>query len=461
MTFYSLRFVIFFFVLFVIYYAIPVRYRYLWLLVGSYVFYLTWDPKYLIILVSVTLISYLTSLGIRHQNAKFWLILGVSVITLMLIIFRCLDVWPDVSVVAPIGLSFFSLEAIGYMIDTYRRKDDSSVPAGFLKYALFLSFFPCVLSGPIERSNSLLRQIDEGREFDYDRARHGFLMILWGLFMKLLIADRLSMMVDPYFATYEEQTGLTMLVAVVCFGIQLYADFGGYSCIAVGVAETLGFELIKNFKQPYLSGAIGEFWNRWHISLSSWLRDYVYIPLGGNRKGRVRQYVNLLITFAISGLWHGTGLNFLVWGLLHGMYQIAARIGTGFKERVRIPRIIKALWVFILVDFAWLFFRASSLSEACGIIIKILTDFRLSETVSKRLMLMHISTDRFVILIFEIILLLTVDIIHEKNISISGRLLKKHKAVRWSIYLAASFILLIGIIRDFGVDASSFIYARF
>ncbi len=461
MTFYSLRFVLFFIVLFIVYYAVPIRYRYLWLLVGSYFFYLTWDSKYLIVLISVTLISYLASLGIRRSTAKVWLVLGVSVIALTLIIYRCLGVWPDVSAVAPIGLSFFSLEAIGYMIDTYRNRDDSPISVGFLKYALFLSFFPCILSGPIERSNNLLRQIDEGRKFDYDRTRHGFLLILWGLFMKLLIADRLSMMVDPFFADYQEQTGMTMLIVVICFGIQLYADFGGYSFIAIGVAETLGFELVRNFKQPYLSGAIGEFWNRWHISLSSWLRDYIYIPLGGNRKGHLRQYLNLLVTFAVSGLWHGTGLNFLVWGLLHGMYQIAARIGAGVKDKIRIPRIIRSLWVFLLVDFAWLFFRASSLPEAWNILIKILTDLRFSETISKKYMLMHISADRFVILIVELILLLTVDIIREKGININDWMLKKHKVVRWSIYLAASLVLIIGIIRDFGVDASSFIYARF
>ena len=469
MTFFSIKFFIFLSVVFIIYYLIPARYRYLWLLVSSCIFYASWSVKGMTVLGFITLVSYSSARMMEKANKRLCLVAGIVISLATLIAFKFLGSWTRGRYYfnVPVGLSFFVLEAVGYMIDVYSGKMKCEQNIG--RYGLFLSFFPTVLSGPIERSSNLLKQIQEGREFSYEKAKRGLLLIIEGGYLKLLIANRLAMIVNAAFENHYEQTGATMLIAVIFYGIQLYADFAGYTCIALGVGHLFGFSLTENFRQPYFAGNIRSFWRRWHLSLSSWLRDYVYIPLGGNRKGKIRQYVNLLITFLISGIWHGTGWQFVVWGALHGIYQVVSNASNPWRMKVFAKikrecfsyRLMQVITTFGLVDFAWLFFRAASVREALLIGRNILFNFQIGNTISSKLYLLGFDESRFLVLLIEIFALLVVDILHEKEISIVDLLERQNKAFRWIIYLSMCMVLVIGSLYDYGVEASTFIYTRF
>ncbi len=457
----SLPFLIALSVLFVIYYAVPQKIRYIVLLIASYLFYITWDWRYAFVLLGITCIAYFTS-RIAY-SLRCIATIGILSIVAVLCVFKYF------LHELPIGISFYSLVAIGYIFDVYR--DHEVCEKNILKVALFISFFPCVLSGPIERSNNLLKQISENKEFSYRDVKRGILLAMWGFFLKILIANRLAIIVDAAFESYVDQTGFTMLLAIIFYGIQLLADFAGYSYIAIGVAKMLGYNVPENFRQPYFSKSVKEFWGRWHISLSTWLKDYIYIPLGGNRKGIIQKYINLIITFAVSGLWHGTGWQFLVWGILHGIYQIVASITLPIRARFINKkninrdcfgvRLLQAIVVYFLVDIAWLFFRAPSLRDAVNIIGKIATDLRMDETLHNRLYLMGYTFDRFALLIFEMLIWLGMDGIHEKGISVIHWLDEQNKAFRWGIYVLGTLVITIGAIYNYGIDASSFIYTRF
>ena len=490
MNFFSLSFLAFLTAVFIVNWAIKIKYRYLWLLGASLFFYASWDLKYTVLLLLVTAFTFGVSKHIYKsktagsKNCKGVLAVSIALLIFILLLFKFWTFWITglhslfgisdpaegglISIIAPIGLSFYSLTAIGYMIDVYRGK--VTPENNFGKYALFISFFPNILSGPIERSNHLLPQINAGKEFNYTKVRNGFLLILYGYSVKLLIADRLSVIVDAAFKANTEQTGATMMIAVILYGIQLYADFSGYSCIAVGIGRILGFDLIRNFRQPYFSTSVRDFWNRWHISLSSWLRDYVYIPLGGNRKGKFIQCINLIITFLVSGLWHGTGLQFIVWGALHGFYQVISVLLRPFRplgKRLKINtdafsyKLLQGLITFALTDYAWLFFRASSVQEGIGITRNMISNLQLGNTLVNQLYLVGFSAQRFYLLLFETGMMFAVDFLHERKISIVSWLDRQNKAFRWLIYITLIVVILTGLIHDFGLDASVFIYTRF
>lgn len=485
MPFFSVQFILFFLIVIIVYNAVPCRLKEYILLAASIVFYACFDLKYTLVLMLVISISFLVGNRIQRDCKKCrWILFG-GIISLLAILmyFKFWNyfllaatrlfgtsglVAGAVAIIAPIGISFFTLEAIRYMVDVYRGT--ISAEKDIFKYALYISFFPKVMSGPIERSTNLLRQIHEGAQFNYEKVRHGFLLILWGSFIKLLIANRLAVIVNAAFADYQDQTGFTMLIAVIIYGIQLYVDFSGYSYMAIGMAAVFGYDLVENFRQPYFSQNIKEFWQRWHISLSSWLRDYVYISIGGSRNGTFRRYVNLVITFLVSGLWHGTGLHFVVWGLIHGVYQVCAvatgklsRTRTGLIEKGEIfsKRLIKAVITFALVDFAWLFFRADSVGSALDIINKIVLHPEVGRTIYDNLMFAGVEIKKGGILCVELLLLFVVDICHEKQMRVSDWIDKQDKWFRWGIYVSMAICIIIGMIRDYGIDASTFIYANF
>lgn len=485
MVFFSFKFLFFLTVVFVLYYLIPLKYQYIWLLAASYFFYASWDYKYLAVLLLVTGITFFAALIMQKKNKSICLWSGIICSIGILCFFKFWRFWAAglfyffnitdkntggiISIIAPVGLSFFVLQAVGYLVDVYKGK--VTVEKNFAKYALFVSFFPTILSGPIERSNNLLEQIRKGTKFSYDLVKSGLCFMLWGYFLKLMIANRLSQIVDAAFENSIEQTGATMLIAVILYGIQLYADFAGYSCIAIGVSRTLGFDLVENFRQPYFARSIKEFWGRWHISLSSWLKDYVYIPLGGNRCSKFRGYLNLLLTFLVSGLWHGNGFKFLAWGGLHGVYQIFSKITLSIRAKmIRICKIktecfsyhlLQRFITFMLVDFAWLFFRTSSFRNALFILKNIVFNFQLGDTILLKSYLVGYDPERFVLLLFEIAILFIIDFIHEKKISLIKWLDEQNKVFRWGAYIFACVVLLIGIIHDYGLDASAFIYTQF
>lgn len=279
---------------------------------------------------------------------------------------------PDLDVLLPMGISFYTFQTLAYTIDVYRGR---LAPASHLgKFALYVTFFPQLVAGPIERAQSLLPQFDQYFDFDTTRIQSGLKQMLWGFFKKLVVADRVAVLVDMVYNTPAQHDGSVLLLATYLFALQIYCDFSGYSDIAIGAAKVLGFDLMENFRTPYLSGSIREFWSRWHISLSTWFRDYLYIPLGGNRVGKWRWYYNLFVVFLISGLWHGANWTFILWGALHGAYLVLAVLFTGFWKRVErllrlnnapgFKRVVNVAITFHLAVFAWIFFRANSMNDA-------------------------------------------------------------------------------------------------
>ena len=390
MLFNSIAFLLFFPIVCIIYFTIPtekVKTRNLLLLVASYYFYMNWEPAYAMLLLTSTVVTYLTALGIGYfktkRKKKICLISSLVLNLAILFLFKYynflvsnieavfqtsglgIDI-PEFSLLLPVGISFYTFQALGYSIDVYRGT--TKVERDFPTYALFVSFFPQLVAGPIERSNNLLPQFQQRHQFNYDEVMNGIRMMVWGYFMKLVLADRCGVYVDSIFNNVDKHNGGSYMVASLLFPFQIYGDFAGYSLIAIGVARVLGFRLMENFHRPYFACTIGEFWHRWHISLSTWFKDYVYIPLGGNRVERPRQYFNLLVTFIVSGIWHGANWTFLCWGSLHGiMLCVEKAFGIGKQQYSGFKKFCHWMATFVLVCLAWILFRANNLQDAVAI----------------------------------------------------------------------------------------------
>lgn len=359
----------------------------------SYLFYMLWEPAYALILLGITLVTFYgarwlpSGAGLRRSMVG----VALSVIALgALVVFKyynfvnttisgllaSMDIdfaLPGLNWIIPIGISFFSFQAVGYFLDVYHRRINPEM--SLLNYVLFISFFPQITSGPISKASELIPQLADPQPFSYSRATSGLRWILWGMFLKTVVADQLGLSVDAIYKDYQYYNGATLAMACLFFAIQIYADFAGYSFMAMGIARTLGINLINNFRQPYFSESITDFWRRWHISLSRWLKDYVYIPLGGNRKGKFRSYVNILITFIVSGLWHGANWTFVVWGLMHGGAQVAEKV-TGLNRRASrtvIERVARTVVTFVVVALAWVFFRMPTIGSAWTVVSRIVT----------------------------------------------------------------------------------------
>lgn len=361
---------------------------------------------------------------------------------------------PRFDILLPVGISFYTFQALGYLLDVYRGE----IPPekSLTRYALFVSFFPQLVAGPIERSTNLLRQIHEPRDFDAGRARQGLLTMLLGFFEKLVIADRAALYVDAVFPAWQSASGAQIALATVVFAFQIYGDFSGYSHIAIGSAKVLGFDLMENFRQPYFAVSVRDFWHRWHISLSTWFRDYLYIPLGGGRKGRVRKAINTLITFTVSGLWHGAALHFAVWGALNGALQVA----EGFLPLVKKPKhrathLARVLLTFVVIDFTWLFFRAGSLGTAFGMLRRMATAF------GSAAMTTGFSVYQAWALAVGIAILLALDALHERHRTLTAMTCALPKAVSGALVLCA--VLAIAVFGVWGGDysAQAFIYFQF
>jgi D-alanyl-lipoteichoic acid acyltransferase DltB (MBOAT superfamily) len=349
-----------------------------------------------------------------------------------------------------VGISFFTLQAIGYCYDVYKKR--IPVERDFLTYALFISFFPSILSGPINKASLMLPQFKCRRpHLNYPKCVEGLKMLLWGMVMKTVVADRAGLYVDTVMPSFHFFSGLTCFVASLLYTIQIYADFAGYSLMAIGVGKTLGFELTENFRRPYFSYSVTNFWRRWHISLSTWLKDYIYIPLGGNRCSKYRNYMNILATFLVSGIWHGANWTFIVWGLWHGLAQVVEKM-TGQQKCEYGPwgKTVKILITFLLVNFAWIFFRMPTLESACRFIAHIF-DF------SSPLTLFYDDPQTLALTTLAVVLLVVKDIRDEFFPNHLPLMNSRHLLVRWGTYVFLIFtILLMG---AFG--AEQFIYANF
>ncbi len=387
----------FFPVVCLLYFLIPGRVKNLWLLMSSYYFYMQWNAGYALLIFFSTISTYLTAFFIEKGEKplfrKVALGINLSVNLIILFLFKYYNFFndsigelvesmgfsysiPEFSLLLPVGISFYTFQALGYSIDVYRK--DLKHEKSFVDYALFVSFFPQLVAGPIERAKNLLPQFKTHNVFVYKRVRTGLSQMLVGFVKKVVVADSLGQIVSVIFNSPEEFEGFTLLIASVMFTLQIYFDFSGYSDIAIGAAKVLGFTLMQNFNNPYFAISFKDYWSRWHISLSTWFKDYLYIPLGGNRKGKVRNYLNLLITFVVSGVWHGANFTFIIWGLLHGIYQIIERLTkpirdnfyriTKISPRFFIIPILKWAVVFSMVVISYVFFISPTIETALYVI---------------------------------------------------------------------------------------------
>lgn len=349
------------------------------------------------------------------------------------------------NILVPIGLSFYTFQALGYVIDVYRGNQE--VEKKFVDYFLFVAFFPQIVSGPISKASELLPHIKSLPTFDYSKVVQGLRLLLWGVFLKTVIADRACIYVDLVYDKYESLSGLNCVLASFLYTIQIYGDFAGYSLMAVGISKTLGFDIINNFKRPYFATSVTDFWRRWHISLTRWLTQYVYIGLGGNRISKGRTYLNIMITFLVSGLWHGANWTFIIWGALHGFFQVIEKfLGLQKSNSKGVVKIIRIMVVFCMVNFAWVFFRSDTIGQAGGFIMRMFTEPGFNTEGIETLLYFGLG----------ISILFAVEVLREFYPTRFYKLFGT-KLIRWSAYLfITAFILLFGVL-----DGGQFIYANF
>jgi alginate O-acetyltransferase complex protein AlgI len=488
MLFNSIEFAFFFPFVTLLFFLLPHRFRWFLLLTASCFFYMYFKPIYILILGFTIVIDYYAGILIaREQNKKKrkWLLLmSIFANVGVLVVFKYYNFiainlneafslfhenkqFPLLNILLPIGLSFHTFQAMSYTIEVYREKQTPEKHFGI--YALYVMFYPQLVAGPIERPQNILHQFHEKKRFDYENMRRGLILIAWGLIKKVVIADRLALFVNQVYGNPSKYTGLPLVIATVFFAFQIFCDFSGYSDIAIGSARCMGFDLMKNFDRPYLSTNIGEFWRRWHISLSTWFRDYVYIPLGGNRVTTSRRYLNLLLVFLLSGIWHGANWTFLIWGGLHGCYLILEDIiYSKFKNlkeiNSNISLFIKQSVVFILVAIAWIFFRAESVSDSFYIIRNLFSNWlpQIKQIINNeslvRLKLLYVEqqSKEFYLAIFLTLLMIIVHRLQGK-MNFDSWIIGKNKKLRWSIYYSMLLIFIfLGVF-----NRSSFIYFQF
>lgn len=487
MLFNSLAFLVFLPAAFVLYWIAPEKYRWIVLLAISYYFYMAASPKYVLLLLATSLVIWTSSLVIDRADAEHKAFKkGVLIITLLLcfgilVFFKyynfaansivafmelfSMHIEPHLlNLLMPVGISFYTFQSAGYLIDVYNGK--SKPQESFARFALFVSFFPQIIAGPIGRSNELMPQLDCRKKFDYDLAVSGLRMMLWGYFKKLVISDALGKYVDLIYGNVPYYFGMTFIMVSVMYTFQIYCDFSGYSDIAIGTARLFNIELMQNFKCPYFSTSVREFWSRWHISLSTWFRDYVYIPLGGSRKGKIRKNLNLLITMLVSGLWHGANWTFVFWGGLHGIYQVIEGFFRDIfskdknKKPGRVSLIFHGLLTFALVNLAWIFFRADSLGDALFIVTHLHNGVILHFFDAwKKMKVDMLITDFGLVKLFAAITALMVydffSLKHDIPKEMSGWKLP----LRWLIYVGLTALIIINKLH--GGTTQQFIYFNF
>ena len=484
MLFNSLEFLIFFPIVSILYFLIPHRFRWVLLLIASYIFYMFWRPIFILLIILSTLIDYLAALGMeKHElnsrGRKAFLTLSLISNLGLLFLFKYFNFFSDVlsiitgnnfnviALVLPMGISFYTFQTLSYSIDVYKGDRASERHLGY--FALYVTFFPQLVAGPIERSTKLLPELKKINKYEYTRVVEGLKKMTWGFFKKLVIADNLAIAVNHVYGDVNNMSGLTLLIATIFFAYQIYCDFSGYSDIAIGSAKIMGIDLMENFKRPYFSRSIREFWSRWHISLSTWFRDYLYKPLGGSRKGILRTTINVATVFIISGLWHGAAFTFIVWGAIHGIYQIYENLTlkTRFKiwEKLKlnnslIQTFIQWFTTMSVVLLSWIFFRANNLTDAINITTRIFNDIvslNIFSNVSSMIGRTNIGLTRLIVVFIAVLILELSQYLDENwNFDLLN-LPFRFKKIRWlAYYLIIFWILLFG---AFG--QSEFIYFQF
>ncbi len=484
MSFASSQFLVFFPIVVFFYYLMPNRFRWAFLLAASCIFYMAFIPKYILILCFTIGVDYAAALGIaRSTGARKKALLWLSIISTcgVLVVFKYFNFFVGslesvaeffdlryplhaLAIILPIGLSFHTFQSLSYVIEVYRGRQQPERHPGI--YALYVMFFPQMVAGPIERPQHLLHQFHEEKRLDPGAIASGLRLMAWGFFKKLVISDRISGLVDTAYQDPQQCSGPQLILATLFFSVQIYCDFSGYSDIARGAARVLGYDIMANFRQPYFAASTADFWTRWHISLSTWFRDYFYIPLGGSRKGSLRGALNLMAAFLVSGLWHGANWTFMLWGGLNGLFVLVGRVRSSLRGGMQplpgpLQRAAAGMITFCLVSFAWIFFRASSLADAALIVYRSLTVWSLeaiAETAASIKTLSLFGIPYFDPLIYlSLIMLLVVDLWHEHP---TGRLACcfQNPKLRWAGYFSLiAAILLMGNFQS----SSPFIYFQF
>jgi Predicted membrane protein involved in D-alanine export len=488
----SIEFLVFFPIVVLLYFALPKKVKQYWLLAASYYFYMCWNVAYILLLLYSTIVTFVSGLALERTKRAKWKeekrtcikrgIVAVSVLLNLLVLFyykyfnfalESLDAFalhinihmdiPKCIILLPVGISFYIFQALSYTIDVYR--DEMYAEKNVLRYALFVSFFLQLVAGPIESSKNLLRQLAEPKEFDYDNVRTGLLTMLWGFFIKLVIADRSAILVNTVYNKYLDYSGFQLVAANVLFAVQIYCDFMGYSTIAKGASRVIGYDLISNFECPYFSQSIKEFWRRWHISLSLWLKNYLYIPLGGSRCSTLKKHFNLMVTFLVSGLWHGANETFVLWGGVHGIYLIIEDVflpvSKWLDQRFDTQRFswkfLRAVRTFIFVDIAWVFFRAETVEAAIYIIGKSFDIKNIGLILNKGLFQLGLDERNMTILLMGLSVLIIVSFMKEYGMNVFVWLSDQNLVFRYLVYWSA----LVLIIFSVDIAGQEFIYFQF
>lgn len=478
MLFNSIAFAIFLPIVFGIYWIVPHRFRWIVLLGASYYFYMSWNPKYVVLILSTTAVSYLAAILIENNRKRISpkiFVAGSTVFCLgVLFFFKYFNFFGEtiseiasifaiqlhpitLNLLLPVGISFYTFQTMSYVFDVY--KGSVIAERNFGVYATYISFFPQLVAGPIERTNNLMPQIKSEKRFDYDLAMYGARQILWGFFKKIAVADVVAMYVDNAYKDLTRCTPFDLCIAIFFFTIQIYCDFSGYSDIAIGTAKLFGVNLMKNFDSPYFSTSVREFWRRWHISLSTWFRDYVYIPLGGSRCSKLRTSINVMITFLTSGLWHGANWTYVFWGGMHGIAQVFENLIARKKDNTKKSAVVKIfLWMFVFAfcNLAWVFFRAETIDDALYVIKNA---FGSVTNISAYLHTnIGLSKGRLLFILLTIMIVAIYDYI-SLQIDVIQMAVSKNKL----IVVAAEYIILSIIVAEviLGAGSNQFVYFQF
>ena len=500
MLFNSYAFLIFFPIVCMVAFILPAKARRFWLLCASYYFYMSWNAKYALLMLFSTLVTYLSGLLIDRfrtsatdatKHRQKLVVFGCFALNLgILFFFKYFDfmlgnvnrlltlahsnpIHTHFDVLLPVGISFYTFQALSYTMDVYRN--DIPAEHNFVRYALFVSFFPQLVAGPIERSGNLLRQIDQAGQickWNSCRVIQGLEIMVIGFFLKMVVADRLAIFVDIVFGHYYEFSSLALLGGAIGFAFQIYCDFNGYTLIAIGAAKVLGFDLMENFDAPYLSRSIAKFWKRWHISLTSWFRDYLYIPLGGNRCGKRRVALNIMVVFLLSGLWHGASWNFVVWGGLNGLFQLMGMWlkpqrekwiqRLGIRTQAFSYKAFQVIGTFCLVDITWVFFRSISLKSALEYLWLMLTRWDPWNLLNGSLYHYGLSGNQMAIAAIGLVFVIGMDLVKRfQHRSLAQLLDRQNLWLRLPVYLVLILLILTWGIYGPAYNAMNFIYFQF
>ncbi|MCY3779745.1 MAG: MBOAT family protein [Chloroflexi bacterium] len=485
MSFVSTEFLIFAAVVISLFFRVRQNMRWLLLLAASYFFYAYWQPSYVLLILFSTLVDYFVARALdgagatRKSLRRFLLAASITSNLGLLFVFKYANLFSqaaaDISaaigiplgfgaldVLLPVGISFYTFQSMAYTFDVYRGHHNAERHIGI--FALYVAFFPQLVAGPIERASNMLPQFRKNFGFDYDRIVDGLRRVLWGVFKKLVIADRLAIYVDAVYGDLQSYSGLILIAATVFFGLQIYLDFSAYSDIAIGIARVLGFKLMENFRRPYLASSVSDFWRRWHISLSTWFRDYVYISLGGNRKGLARQIINLLIVFGASGLWHGANWTFVIWGGYHGVIVALELIfgsrGSSYVSQNQFGRVFSTLRTLLLVFIGWIFFRANSMADIVYVMSHLL-DFSQGFTAFTGPFAASLLPQRIeLILSFVLIVIVFLADVVEERVALMAIFPRMPLLWRWAVYYSLVISVYASVLVS-SIDTPTFYYFQF